>query len=248
MQIVRNINDKPAVSDKLVVLLAEDHPLTAKIEGKSLEDGGFRVQIAQNFEELIKHIEHHKVDVLMIDSLFDKKDIINSLYKIRNVSLNSSLKIIVTGILKSQKSIRNPNQNKYDLFVLKPIQHSKLIDEIKQLFMMSARKSDRIPVELISRICFDNKSIEGKVIDIGKHGIHFQECTQKIKKHLGTTVKLEIDLPRYKKPVILTGILIRKTKEGFGIKSLNISKESKEKLDKFLAKNGRGIHLETYYL
>jgi hypothetical protein len=37
MQIVKNFNKNPQATPKLMILLAEEHPLTAKIEKKGLE-------------------------------------------------------------------------------------------------------------------------------------------------------------------------------------------------------------------
>ena len=67
MQIVKNINEKSAPFEKLIVLLAEEHPLSAKIQQKGLEEGGFQVLLVKTWDEMTTHLKKEKIDILMLE-------------------------------------------------------------------------------------------------------------------------------------------------------------------------------------
>lgn len=246
MQLIKNFNEKPYIADKLVVLLAEEHPLTAKIQKKELEEGGFKVYSVKTEDEILKIVQNEKIDILLIDYNFSKKKDFAFISKIKNISLNSKIKIMLTSVTSSK--IKPSLLNKVDLFIVKPIPKTKMIQELKTLAFQDIRKHERINVKLKATLYIDNKIYKSKIIDISKSGLHLEDKEQKIGEPIGTVIKIALELPKYKFPILLNSILIRKTPDGHVLKILNISLESKNKISKFIEKNWKGEHLEIYYL
>jgi len=246
MQVIRIFNEKTQPQDKLVVLVAEEHALTAKIQKKSLEESGFAVLLAKTPAELFNQVQNQKIDLLMADVAFSKTNIANSIARIKRVSLNSQVKIVLTSIA-SQK-IKQSLGNKIDRCLVKPIAQDKLVRELKKLFFQPTRRFERIAVDLNADIIMEEKIFYARVVDISNTGLHLADNNLKIPKSLGSILKIEIELPKYKQPILLTAVVVRKTAEGYGLKIMNISLENKKKLAKFIEKNGFGTHLETYYL
>jgi response regulator RpfG family c-di-GMP phosphodiesterase len=246
MQIVKNINNKRETKSSLSVLLAEEHPLSAEIERKNLELAGFSVYITNTLNETLHFLTQNKVDLLIADKNFSRKNIQTYLNKIRDTSLNSNIKIILYSV-KEQK-IQKPNIEKPDLYLIKPIAKERLIQQIKTLFLLKIRNTNRILVNLETKIEIEKNNYQGEITDICINGFHFINKKSRIKKHIGTLLKAEINLPRFKKPIIVTGVLIRKTIEGYGVKILDISNENSKKLKKYIEQKGKGTYLETYYL
>lgn len=248
MQIVKNINEKRLHLHKLVVLLAEEHQLTAKIQKKGLEDGGFLVYLAKTHAELLKQIKSQKIDLLMVDSHFCQNDMQKHAQKIRQNSLNPQIKIVLTSVASSFENVKRKISDKVDLFMEKPILKEKMIRELKKICSRQARNTDRIILDLTATIYIQNKILSGKIIDISNSGVHLEDKDKKLKQMIDSALKIDIELPNYKHPVTLTGIVVRKTLEGYGLKILKISLKNKEKIRRFIEKNGYGKHLETYYL
>ena len=149
----------------------------------------------------------------------------------------------------SSKSDVNQNISHYaDLFITKPIPQEKLIHELKKLSSQNIRVTDRIFAELQSSIYIDNKVYKNKLIYISESGFFLGNENNKIKKILGSILKIELELPKYKNPILFNAIIVRKTKDGYGLKITDISNENKLKLAKFIEKVGLKKEISIYYL
>ncbi len=235
--------------DKVVVLIAEEHPLSAKIEKKSLEEGGFHVLLAKSWDDLFQCIIHKKIDILLLDIHFIKqKNKISPLELLKKSSLNSNLNIVLTTVETPNADERKSLLKIANKIIEKPIQKNELIEKLKFITDKECRISKRVLAELEATVIDGNKIYKNRLFDISETGFYLVEEDKKIKRILGSTIQLEIILPRHKHPVIFNASIIRKTDLGIGLKIINISTENKEKFIKYIQKLSKSKKVNLYYL
>ena len=236
-------------TEKLIILLAEEHPLTAKIEKKSLEESGFETILVHSMAEILVQVENTKIDILMIDMNFqwDSSPKHNSISKIKQISLSSEIKIILTSVVPIEKKVSKTLIKMIDLTMIKPMTKNKMVQEIKKLFSLEIRKNHRMMSELKATIVCENRIFRNKMIDISENGFHLDDKNDLLKLNIGSVLKIKLEVPNYQNPMVIMAIVVRKSEQGYGIKITDISLENRMIISKYIQKNCPIKRKEIFY-
>ncbi len=232
MQIVKNINGKSEAEEKIQVILAEEHPFTAKLAKKALAEGGIEVHIASSERNLLELVKKIKIDIVMVDIKFNKQKNLEFLHHIRPESINKEIKIILTSATPVKRQLSPLIKAQIDLYLIKPVPQIKMIEKIKKLMKKKIRGSPRVKLNFPIVVFSDERKIHTKVRDISISGLHIEDKNNRLAIEIGQVLTVHMSLPLYKKPLVLKGRIVRLTDEGAGLKLLNMSALQKNKIAK----------------
>ena len=104
MPVVKKLNNSIQENNenKLNLLLLEDHPLVANLEVRSLIQAGFQVKLAKTTEEMINTLNQEKVDVVIMDFLFQKGIGIKEIKNAKLKSLNPKTRFIISSVQRHE--------------------------------------------------------------------------------------------------------------------------------------------------
>ena len=244
---IRTIKSKNP-NPKLTVLLGDEHSLSASMEGLVLTQAGFSVKHAKSIEEIIKMISDEKIDIVILDYLFQKGQALKKIVQAKKISLNPKIRFVVTSVVNSEEYKDDIFQNNADLFLLKPSPKRKLIEELKKLSKVEFRKSLRVKCNIPFKVKKEDKYFETYVIDISADGLHVIDQENKIDPIIGMELEFEFLLPKSEDLLKAKGSVVRFTDEGFGIKFTEITKITKEKINKYVLNNSIEMKSSHYYL
>jgi len=116
------------------VLVAEDNIINQKLIKRILENHGYKVEIAENGEEVLERLEKNKYFVILMDIQMPKMDGVTATKKIREMEkLNSAYTPIIAmtanAFKKDCKESLNAGMNDY---LTKPIKKDELFRLLKK--------------------------------------------------------------------------------------------------------------------
>lgn len=100
------INIKPDITKKKLILVAEDDSFYAKIYQAKLTAEGFEVVLASNGDQALRFIAERMPDILLLDLIMPEKDGFQTLEEIRNNDKTKNLKVIVLSNLGQEEDIK----------------------------------------------------------------------------------------------------------------------------------------------
>ena len=234
-----------------LILLVDDHHVTAEIERSYFGSVGFRVVLATNSQDVERIVREQDVDLIMIDVSFARDQGLKLVSHIKKQARNAHLKIIVTSVVGLPALRKNAEDAGADQFLTKPAPRPKILREIKRLTDQKARGGERVKQELHIQYSFENKNEAALTLDLsidGVHLAHFGKSLQNKYPSVGSSISLTLDLDPKEKPLVVTGQVVRHTQEGFGVKFDELSKNSRRILDKYTLKFSMEHRASQFYL
>lgn len=247
----KNLNkiDKESSSGKLTILLVDDHEMSARLEEDALKKiGGFNVKITTSIDGMKYILSHEKIDVVMFDYTFKNGRALHEIRIAKSRSRNTKVKFIVTSIQNHDDIKDHCYENNCDLFMVKPIQRSAMIQEIKKISKKDYRRAERAKCKITTKVTKDQNVYETIAIDISSDGAHLLDKEKKINPYVGLEVDLEFLLPNSLEIIKCIGTVVRFTEKGFGLKFEKINEENKNKIINYISKNNVNSQSTMYYL
>jgi len=126
------------VSDKVVVLIAEDEPGQAEVLKYNLESSGFGVRISPNGADALVQIEEDRPDFLVLDWMLPEVSGIEICRRLRKMEENKDLPIImVTARGEEEDRIRALDVGADD-YMVKPYSPGELVARINAVLRRAA--------------------------------------------------------------------------------------------------------------
>jgi CheY-like chemotaxis protein len=231
------------------LLLVDDHPVTLEIERNYFGGVGFHVFAATTPQEVNNIVQNEHIDLIMIDVSFAKNQGLKIVQAVKRASKNSQIKALVTSIMSPPQLRKTAEEAGADDVLIKPAPRPKILREIKRLTAIANRGSERIKQTIVCRMTIGDVTHQAHSLDLSAEGMHLSldESTGG-KPSVDTPVTLELALAEKEKPIKLTGVVVRHTQLGFGVKFDDLNKNTKRSLDKFLLRYSMEHKASQYYL
>ena len=250
MPVVKKLNNpiQESAYGKLNILIADDHAVTADLEVDILQKSGFIAQKVSTIDEMKYILGREKIDIVLMDYNFKRGQGIQEIKRAKSKSRNSKVKFLVTSVQGYDDIKEKSYANQCDLFLVKPIQRSFLIQEIKKLAKQNYRRTERVECNIAFIIINGQNIFETAAIDISSDGAHLLDKESKINPYIGLEISVEFILPKSPDVIKTKGQVVRITDQGFGLRFLNISENDKNKIKNYILTNSVDVHSAHYYL
>lgn len=236
----------------VTVLIVDDHQVTADLERKFLSGLGFQTFVASSEKDLERYLRKEHVDLLIMDLSFAKNQGLVLIKSVKRQALNKSMKVIATSVVGTQAHKQAANEAGADMFLVKPAPRTKILKEIKTLVSQKARTTERVKKSLSVTVFVEHANkVTGETLDISGDGVHIKPKGSSHKPTIGSNVEVTLVLDsesKTKRPLIVSGVVMRHTNEGFGVKFGEMSTTNQRLLDKFLLELSMEGRASKYYL
>lgn len=116
------------------ILVVDDNPLMLKVIKEHLHEE-YDVATAVSGRVGLRFLEHREVDLILLDYEMPEEDGASVLAKIRNIERLADVPVIFLTGVSDRKKIKKALAMKPDGYLLKPIDHEKLMSTIKKYVM-----------------------------------------------------------------------------------------------------------------
>lgn len=241
---------KTKMEDLPKVLIVDDHYVTAEIERNFLMQVGFQVFIASNASEVTEIVTHELIDLIIIDANFAKKQGLTILKNAKRMSKNTEMKGIVKSVEAMPAARKNAESFGADGYLVMPAPRPKFLREIKKLTSQKTRDSERVKQNIEIQMVVNEEDYMAHTMDLSSEGAHLKLDGEEKEDvvPVGTHVTLLLHLAQKKKATEITGVVVRHTAEGFGIRFDDLDRNAKRDLDKFILKNSMEQRASQFYL
>lgn len=234
------------------MILVDTKMLTTNLDLAGYKSVGINVKVVEDYQKLIKLLSEEMFDIIMINLDYEK---INGIELCKYLKNNEDTKHIPIVLFSIKSSKYKPSIGAgADLFVEQPIPRPYMIEKIKKLLMQQTRSSNRINLNLMINIEFENKHYKLQIEDISLSGALIIST---LDIPLFSNVKISFNLPKYKKPIRIMGKIVRtmiiredenKTYTGIGIAFEEFIGDSQKRLAKYLSTMSKYDKKIIYYL
>lgn len=250
MPVVKKLNNsiQESTYGMLNILIADDHSMSANLEGNSLKMSGFLITIVSTIDDMKRVLSLEKIDIVIMDYYFKKGQGIQEIKRAKSKSRNSKVKFLVTSIQGDEDIKKNAYANHCDLYLVKPMPRPTYILEIKKLAKQQYRQVERVKCNIAFTVINGQDIHETTAIDISSDGAHLLDKGSKINPSVGLELSMEFSLPKISDIIKTKGIIVRITEEGFGLKFQDISARDKDKIKHYILTSSVSVHSVDYYL
>lgn len=243
--------DQDAGGRKPRILLVDEHVVTADIERSYLLGVGFDVVLATDGEEAVRRIKDEFFDLIMVDASFRGDMGVDTLKSLKRNTKNKDVKAIMTGLSFSPPLKKRARDAGADEIFVKPAPRPQVLKEIKKLTMSAARGTERIAHALSLVLKSGEEVFSCKTLDLSSEGVHLCSLSQSTaddRPSVGAAVEMDIQLSESEGLSKVTGVVMRHTAEGFGVRFEKMKRADQKKLDKYILKHSLEQAASHYYL
>ena len=234
------------------MILVDTRMLTTSLDLAGYKSVGINVKVVEDYKKLMNLLSEEMFDIIMINLDYDKINGIELCKYLKNNEDTKHIPIVLSSI-KSSK-YKPAIGAGADLFVEQPIPRPYMIEKIKKLLMQQIRSSNRINLNVMINIEFENKNYKLKIEDISLSGALIISTSD---IPLFSKVNISFNLPQYKKPIQIKGKIVRTmiiredentTYTGIGIAFEEFMGDSQKRLAKYLSSMSKYDKKIIYYL
>ncbi len=231
----------------ICMLSIGDRAVTSELDRAGYKKMGVQVLSADNFSEATSIMKKNKVDIISVNLDCAHFNTLQTCRYFKENAETKALPIIGTSVRASAKLRKDALEHGVDLFIEQPIPRPYFIEKIKGLLEHSVRSNDRVDfagrVELIK----GDRPIHIDVMDISPTGILVGMSIA-----LNEVVQFNVTLPGQKKPMKLTGVVVRKIAadasgpERIAIQFTDLNAEFKKRLEDYVRTHKHEGELRYY--
>lgn len=238
---------------QIVMLSLDDRSITANLDSAGYRKMGVVVKTAATWEDVASVLESEAVDVLVINLDYRRVDGVQVVRHIRSSKDFAEVPIVVTSV-QSGGMRASAIKAGADLFVEQPVPRQLFIEKLKTLLSKSTRSNTRVGARGDARFSLEGETIRCELADVSTSGL-FLVC--EIPITLGSTMKIKVSLPGIKKPIEVSGSVVRRVEadttksqapSGYGFKIETFHGDSRKVLEKFVASSSESEFPMRYYL
>lgn len=121
------------------ILIVDDEPDVADVVASALEDEGYRILVASNGIEGLKHLSQTGPDMLICDVMMPLMDGATMCSRIRGDPRHRDMVILISSVMDEQAI--DAEFARYDGFLRKPFRRTALLALVNKLFEGKAAKA-----------------------------------------------------------------------------------------------------------
>ena len=240
--------------NQIKLLTIEDKSLTTNLDRAGYRKNGVVLRVVQSYKEVLEYLNDGKdADVVVINYDYDQIDPIPLIKTLKEHEKLEKTPIVVTSVQPSAKVRKASDAAGADLFVEQPLPRDVFIEKIKNLLEHQTRNNKRVEGIGECEVSWEEGTVVAKVGDLSNSGV-LVSTTLPLEK--GTSVSLSMTIPGYKRPLKITGEVVRfiegkhsdNRPSGTGIRFVELGKEDQRKLEKFIDKEQTKDTKMIYYL
>jgi DNA-binding response OmpR family regulator len=233
------------------ILLVDEHVVTAEIERSYLIGVGFDVVLASDGEEAVRRVREEEFDLIIVDTSFRGDKGVDTLKSLKRSSKNAGVKAIVTGLSFPPPLKKKVREAGADEIFIKPAPRPQVLKEIKKLTLSASRGTERILQALSLVLKWGDEAYNCQTLDLSADGVHLSILRKSGgagRPSVGEAVEMDIQLTESESLSRVTGIVMRHTAEGFGVRFEKMKKADQKKLDKYILRHSLEQAASHYYL
>lgn len=246
--LVTGLGKKPEVQP--ILLLVDDHPLTAGIERNYFVGVGFQVILCSSPSEVEQTVRQTPVDLMIVDVNFAKNRGLEMVKFAKSHACSPSLKILVTSVIGSPEVRKSVLKSGADELLLKPAPREKILRSIKRLTSLKSRDGERVKQNFSCVLWIKNQEFQANTLDLSADGVHIGTLANhpNSRPEIQSEIEISIQSEPKEKPIVLAGTVVRHTDVGFGVRFSEMNKPTKRALDKLLLKFSMNQKMSHFYL
>jgi len=230
------------------MLSIDDRSITTELDSAGYKKMGVVVRGASSYDEAERMLEKSAVDVLVINLDYRKVDAVQVIKHIRTLEKFAKLPIVVTSVQPGARTKSGAIEAGADLFVEQPVPRQYFIEKLKSLLSHRTRGETRVGTGGNASFFFNGESVSCELGDVSNGGVLLQSD---LALEPGTQLDIELELPGVKKPIEVSGRVVRKVANpvaGFGFRIESFKGDGKKRLEKYVAINAESDSPMRYYL
>lgn len=236
------------------MLSLDDRTMTTDLDRAGYRKMGVFVRPAANYEEAERLLSTESIDIVVINNDYARVDAVQVTKHLKSTEAWKSIPVVVTSVQTAAKVRNAALEAGADLFVEQPLPRQYFIEKLKQLLEQKTRTTERVDVQSEVVMEIDGSEIKCPIGDLSVSGILLVTATR---YESGKKVTLHLELPGAKKPVTVTGEIVRSiagdkarpdVQTGVGIRFLKFQADGEKRLEKYIAKTADSSSRLIYYL
>lgn len=196
-------------STSIKMVLLDDRSFTTELDRAGYRKMGVHVRPAASYEEAEKILNSETIDVLVINMDYERADACQISRHLKAQPKHKELPIVITSVQTHGRARQSALEAGADLFVVQPLPRQYFIEKLKQLLEQKTRTTERIGVQGNATLTAGGKTHQCPIGDLSVTGILL---STNLEIQDGTKVEIAFDLPGYKKPITVSGEVVRTIK------------------------------------
>ena len=235
------------------MLLLDNKMVTSDLDRAGYRNMGVFVKTAASYKEGEKILAEGQVDIIVINHDYDEVDANTVTKHLKANGEFAEIPVVVTSVQTAAKVKRAALEAGADLFVEQPLPRQYFIEKLKKLLEKQTRDTERVAVGSEIEYVYQGKTTACPIGDLSISGV-LLSTTEELPA--GSSVELSFPLPGYKKPIQVTGEVVRfikpsgdpERKSGLGVRFADFKGDSHKRLEKYIEKESTKDERMLYYL
>lgn len=237
--------------DTIRMLSIDDRTVTTELDRAGYRKIGVTIRSATTFAEAQSILASGPIDIIVINLDYGKVDSVSACQHFKTQEETKNIPIVATSVQDKPRTLKGCMNAGVDLFVEQPMPRQYFIEKIRSLLDQKTRETDRVTHNGQVVFVMDGKRHTCGIGDLSQSGILL---TTDLELKPGVVIEMEFDIPGYKKPIAVSGEVVRKITQrdrgalGFGVRFCDFQGDSQKRLEKYILKSQNHDPKLAYYL
>lgn len=236
------------------ILTIEDKGLSTELDRAGYKKLGVTYKVVHSFKDAEEYLTKDTFDVIVVNYDYNRLDHMSICRHFKAQPHTKDLPIVFTSVQDKPKNLPDFVQAGLDLFIQLPIPRQFFIERLRTLLEQKVRETERVVHEGDVEFTYQESQHLCPIGDLSKSGILLS--TQLTMKP-GSLIELSFVVPGYKKPIRITGEVVRsitkgqdrpKEQLGIGVRFKHFHGDSKKRLESYIEKFQIDDPKMAYYL
>lgn len=233
------------------MLSIDDRTVTTELDRAGYRKMGVSIRSATTFAEAQSILAAGPIDIIVINLDYNKVDAVSACKHFKGKEETKNTPIVATSVQDKPRTLKGCMSAGVDLFVEQPMPRQYFIEKIRSLLDQKTRETDRVRHDGLVVFMLDGKRHTCGIGDLSQSGILL---TTDLELKPGLKIDMEFEIPGYKKPIAVSGVVVRKINNkdrdavGFGVRFSEFQGDSQKRLEKYIVKSQHHDPKLAYYL
>lgn len=237
----------------ICMLSLDDRMVTTELDRAGYRKMGVTIKSASTFAEAQAALQAGPVDIIVINLDYERINAVSTCRHLKSQEATRNIPIVTTSVQDRPSTLKECMAAGVELFVEQPMPRQYFIEKIRSLLDQKTRETNRVTHDGQVNFTIDGKHHTCKIGDLSQSGILL---ATDMNLTPGSQVELEFEIPGYKKPIAVTGEVVRKITSkdvktgtaGVGVRFATFHGDSKKRLEKYVLKSQNDDPKLAYYL
>ena len=239
-------------SENIKILSIDGNSITSELDKAGYKKMGVTVKLVKNFADAQKELDSGIYDVIVINFDFEGIDGLVLCRHFKGQEATKDIPVVMTSVQARPREVKELSKAGMDLFVEQPVPRQYFIEKLRNLLDQKTRDTSRYESSGKVEFTYKDKEYSCKIGDLSTTGLLLLE---KGKIPVDAVLELSFLVPHYKKPIKVTGTVVRDIKKedgkkrlGYGVRFDDFMGDSEKRLERHLVKLNRVDPKLVYYL